>query len=119
MSMYAAAKLYEFFGAASQYQRLEEFSHMELFSLKATDAINIFGGSDPLRIGARLARSLRAAGYDVCFAQGGKTTEAGSVFSAVFAAQFAVMRWIEERRTKRPYILDAGKKLALSDSMIY
>ena len=119
VSMYAAAKLYEYFGASAQYQRLEEFSHMELFSLRARDAVNIFGGSDPLKIGGTLARSLKAAGYESCLAAADRATAVENVFTAVFATQFAVARWIGETRTKRPYILDAGKKLSVSDSMIY
>jgi hypothetical protein len=117
--MYAAAKLYEFFGARAQYQRLEEFSHMELFSLKAGDAVNILGGSDPLRVGRRLSKSLRVAGYPSALASAERPTELESVFDAVFAAQFAMARWLGETGIKRPYIVDAGKKLAISDSMIY
>lgn len=119
VSMYAAAKLYEYFGASARYQRLEEFSHMDLFSLRAGDAINVFGGSDPLNIGGTLAKSLRAAGYESCFAATGGATEAESVFNAIFATQFAVLRWIRKAGIKRPYLLDARKKLAISDSMIY
>jgi fructoselysine-6-P-deglycase FrlB-like protein len=119
VSIYAAAKVYEFFGAKAQYQRLEEFSHMELFSLKAGDAVNVIGGSDPLRIGRSLVKSLRAAGYDSGIAAAERANEIESVFNGVFAVQFAVARWIRETGTKRPYILDAGKKLATSDSMIY
>jgi glucosamine--fructose-6-phosphate aminotransferase (isomerizing) len=118
VSMYAAAKLYEFFGAAAHYQRLEEFSHMELFSLKAGDVINIYGGFDPLKIGKTLAASLRTAGYEAYLAPTDRAAGAESVFNAVFATQFAVLRWIEEARIKRPYLLDS-KKLAVSDSMIY
>ena len=118
VSIYAAAKLYEFFGAAAQYQRLEEFSHMELFSLKAGDAVNIYDGFDPLRMGRRLAGSLKSAGFETFLAS---TRRAGveSVFGAVFATQFAVLRWVQAAKIKRPYLLDAEKKLAISDAMIY
>lgn len=118
VSIYAAAKLYEFFGAAAQYQRLEEFSHMELFSLKAGDAVNIYGGFDPLRMGRRLARSLESAGFQTSLASA-RHTGVGSVFDAVFATQFAVLRWVQAAKIKRPYLLDAEKKLAISDAMIY
>lgn len=118
VSVYAAAKLYEFFGAAAHYQRLEEFSHMELFSLKVGDAVNIYDGFDPLRMGRRLAKSLKSAGYETFLAS---TRLAGveSVFTAVFATQFAVLRWVQATKIKRPYLLDARKKLAISDAMIY
>jgi len=118
ISMYAAAKLYEFFGAKAQYQRLEEFSHMELFSLEANDVVNIYDGFDPLKIAKSLTRSLRAAGYEACLAPSGRAA-VPAVFNAVFATQFAVLHWIEEMKIERPYIVDARKKLATSDSMIY
>lgn len=118
VSMYAAAKLYEFFGAKAQYQRLEEFSHMELFSLDANDAINIYDGFDPSRISGALYRSLKKAGYATGLAPVGQNG-VKSVFLAVFATQFAVLRWVKHSKIKRPYILDAGKKLVTSDSMIY
>ena len=118
VSIYAAAKLYEFFGAKSQYQRLEEFSHMELFSLKPRDAVNIYGGFDPSRIGGSLSISLSKSGF-----QSGVVSLRGSdvdvVMGAIFATQFALLRRIRELKIERPYILDAGKKLAVSDSMIY
>ena len=119
VSMYAAAKLYEFFGASARCQRLEEFSHMELFSLRRNDAVNIFGGSDPLKVGRSLARALRAEGYVTGLVPAASRSEAEDVFRAVFATQFAVLSWVRETRTKRPYLLDAKKKLAVSESMIY
>ena len=118
VSMYAAAKLFEFFGAKAQYQRLEEFSHMELFSLGGRDAVNIYCGFDPSKIAATLSESLRAAGYETGLASFGEAG-VGNVFGAVFATQFAVLRWIKEKKIKRPYLLDAERKLMMSDSMIY
>ncbi len=118
VSMYAAAKLYEFFGAKAQYQRLEEFSHMELFSLDGRDAVNIYDGFDPSRISRILSKSLKTAGYKTGIASAGRSG-VESVFGAVFATQFALLRWIEEAKIKRPYLLDAERKLAISDSMIY
>lgn len=119
VAMYAAAKLYEFFGAPAHYQKLEEFSHMELFSVKRGDAVNVYDGSDPLQIGRALTKSLSTAGYDVGFVSSGKASETAQVFTAVFATQFAVLRWAKETGIKRPHLLDAGRKLAISDSMIY
>lgn len=119
VAMYAAAKLYEFFGAPAHYQRLEEFSHMELFSIRRGDAVNIYDGSDPLQIGRTLTSSLRIAGYDASFVSAGKASETVEVFAALFATQFAVLRWAKEKGIKKPRLLGAGKRLAISDSMIY
>lgn len=119
VSIYAAAKLYEFFGARALCQRLEEFSHMELFSLRRGDAVNIYEGFDPLRIGRGLANSLRKAGYDSALADNDEESKPESVFRAVFATQLAVLRWAGEMKITRPYISGAKEKLRISDSMIY
>lgn len=118
VSMFGEAKLFEFFGAKAQCQRLEEFSHMELFSLGVRDAVNVYDGFDPLRIGKALTSSLKAAGYEAFLAPTGRAGVA-SVFNAVFATQFAVLRWVRETRIRRPYIVGAKEKLMMSDSMIY
>jgi hypothetical protein len=97
----------------------QEIDPPDALSVKNGDAVNVFGGSDPLRIGGNLAKSLSGAGYEACLAHTEGENETESVFNAIFATQFAVKRWIEERKTERPYILDAGSKLAISDAMIY
>ena len=119
ISIYATAKLYEFFGARALCQRLEEFCHMELFSLKTGDAVNIFEGFDPMKIGRTLAKSLADDGYDSSLAATGRLGKSESVFAALFATQLAVLRWARESNMVRPYLSRARRKLALSDSMIY
>lgn len=119
ISIYAAAKLYEVFGARATCQRLEEFSHLELFSLGRRDTVNIYEGFDPLSIGQALAKSLRQAGYDSRLASTVTSNDFERVFAAVFATQFAILRWAGGMRMTRPYLSDAQQKLGISDSMIY
>ena len=40
--MYCAAKFYEILGYDAHYSRIEQFSHMELFSAKKGDTVIIF-----------------------------------------------------------------------------
>lgn len=119
ISIYAAAKLYEVFGARAACQKLEEFSHLELFSLGRKDTVNIYEGFDPLSIGRGLAKSLRHAGYDSNLAATGTSNDFERVFTAVFATQLAVLRWAREMRMTRPHLLGAQEKLRISDRMIY
>ena len=42
VAMYCAAKFYELLGYYAHYERLEQFSHMELFSAKKGDTVVIF-----------------------------------------------------------------------------
>ena len=47
LAMYCAAKFYEVLGYDAHYCRIEQFSHMELFSAKKGDAIIIFEEKNP------------------------------------------------------------------------
>jgi len=119
ISIYAAAKLYEIFGARAACQRLEEFSHMELFSLRRPDVVNIYEGFDPLRIGKALDKSLNQKSYDSRLIPTRGSNDFERVLAATFATQFAVLRWARRARITRPYLSHAEEKLEISDSMIY
>jgi len=118
-AMYAAAKTYEFLGVRAHPQLLEEFSHLELFSLEPADVVNIFSAFDPLEASGRLAMALAREGYrsHVVPHRGASTTE--KLFHAVFATQLSVLRRAGELGLSRPSFLTAERRLAVSDSMIY
>jgi fructoselysine-6-P-deglycase FrlB-like protein len=118
-AMYAAAKTYEFLGARAHPQLLEEFSHLELFSLEPTDLVNIFSAFDPLEASGRLARALAREGYRSHLVPQWGTSTAEKLFHAVFATQLSVLRRAGESGLSRPSFLTAGQRLAVSDSMIY
>ena len=63
LAMYCAAKFYEILGIDAHYCRLEQFSHMELFSAKSGDTAIIF--DEPSSYGRRLENNLRSAGLAV------------------------------------------------------
>jgi len=119
VAMYAAAKAYEFFGVKAHPQLLEEFSHLELFSLGSTDSVNVFAAFDPLGAAARLAKALANYGYEshVIESRGGSERE--RLFHAVFASQLSVLRRAGELRLSKPNFLTDAGRLAVSDSMIY
>ena len=118
-AMYAAAKTYEFLGARAHPQLLEEFSHLELFSLGTADAVNLYSAFDPLGASGRLAERLGGEGYmaKVVPRQGSSRTE--QLFHLVFASQLSVLRRARELGLSEPSFLAAGERLAVSDSMIY
>ena len=119
VSMYAAAKTYEFIGVKAHPQLLEEFSHLELFSLGPSDVVNVFSAFDPLGTSDRLAKALAHQGYEshAVPSRGGSETE--RLFHAVFACQLSVLRRAGELRLSKPNFLAAAGRLAVSDSMIY
>jgi fructoselysine-6-P-deglycase FrlB-like protein len=118
-AIYAAAKTYEFLGAKAHPQLLEEFSHLELFSLGPTDVVNIFSAFDPLEASRRLARALAREGYRSNLVPHRGTSTAEQLFHAVFATQLSVLRRAAESGLSRPSFLTAEHRLAVSDSMIY
>jgi len=63
LAMYAAAKMYEVLGHGTLYQRIEQFSHMELFAVRPGDTVAIF--ESPNRHNQKLALELDAMGVSV------------------------------------------------------
>jgi len=118
-ALYAAAKSYEFFGARAQAQLLEEFSHLELFSLRKRDVVNVFSSADPSRAAERLAGALSERGYRSCLVKSRRANKLEGVFHAIFTTQFAVLEKMRSEGRTSPYFLGSRQKLSLSDSMIY
>ena len=114
--VYGAAKLYELVGSRSQACLLEEFSHMPLFSLTASDTVNVVGSED--RVGERLCDNLEEGGFDSSLVRlRGDRVE--SLYHLVFALQIAAIEAAKKRGLREPYFLGARKKLKISDAMIY
>ncbi|GBC73762.1 Phosphoheptose isomerase [archaeon HR04] len=61
LAVYGSAKLYEVLGARASYCRLEQFCHMEVFSLKEGDKVLILSSEEKARM---LADGLRSNGID-------------------------------------------------------
>ena len=118
-AMYAAAKTYEIVGARAQAELLEEFSHMELFSLSKTDSVNMFSCFDPEGASAKLHRSLSENGYRSHLVPCTGESEVERLFHCVFVAQLAAVEWGRRAGLKRPSFLTAGARLRVSDAMIY
>lgn len=86
IAMYGAAKVFEVLGSKAQYQRTEQFSHMELFSLSRRDLIVIIqsdGKDDPK------AQSLKKLLHERAFTTAAFETRAEtevehSIYSALY-----------------------------------
>ena len=119
IAVYGAAKVYEILGYRAYAEQLEEFSHMELFSLKASDSVIIFSAFDPARIGARLHAALRSRGYVASLLDPHSSNTAETIFYYAFLSQLAPLAKAQARGLSEPYLVGARKKLQVSDSMIY
>jgi glutamine---fructose-6-phosphate transaminase (isomerizing) len=118
-ALYAAAKDYEFLGARAHAELLEEFSHLELFSIGRKDVVNIFSCFDPLGMAPRLAKSLGGAGYRARVVPERGGTKIEQLFHAVFVVQLAVIERAARSGLSEPNFLSSGERLKVSDSMIY
>jgi hypothetical protein len=118
-ALYAAAKTYEFLGTRAHAELLEEFSHLELFSLRKSDVVNVFGCFDPSGVGPRLRRALVERGFQAHLVLPRGSTDVGRLFHSVFVAQIAVLREAETSGLPGLGFLGATDRLQVSDSMIY
>jgi hypothetical protein len=118
-TMYAAAKAYEFLGARAHPQLLEEFSHLDLFSLRPSDAVNVFSAFDPLGASGRLAAALAGGGFRAHVVPELRGSKVERLFHSVFVSQLAVLRRARESGLSKPSFLAARGRLTVSDSMIY
>lgn len=62
VAMYGAAKIFELVGYDAHYERIEQFSHMELFSAKKGDTVIIFEEKNPHNL--TLVKNLRKVGIN-------------------------------------------------------
>jgi len=118
-AMYAAAKTYEFLGARAHPQLLEEFSHLELFSLGQSDVVNIYSAFDPFGASSRLSRALSRRGYKSNIVPKRGNSKIEELFHLVFVSQLSVLRRAGELRLSKPSFLAGDERLSVSDSMIY
>ena len=118
-AIYAAAKTYEFLGAKAHAELLEEFSHLELFSLGPSDVVNVFSAFDPLAESGRLARALARERYKSHVVPARGTSEIEQLFHMVFAIQLSVLRRARGLGLTRPSFFTVHGRLKVSDSMIY
>lgn len=119
IAMYAQSKTHEFLGAKAHAELLEEFSHLELFSLKKNDCVDVIGCFDPSGTGRSLCRALSRKRYEAHLIVPEGTTEVEQLFHSVFAIQTAVLREARVSGLVAPRFLDAKDGLEISDAMIY
>ena len=118
-AMYAAAKTYEFTGARAQPELLEEFSHLELFTLGKFDSVNSFSCFDPLGMSSRLSEVLGECGYVAHVIPCRGDSDAERLFHAVFTSQLAITERAKGIGLSKPRFLSAAGRLRASDYMIY
>jgi len=116
VAMYCAAKFYEILGNDVHYSRIEQFSHMELFSAKKGDTVIIFEEKNPHT--KQLGRNLKNVGINVVHPDVPKEKLAQVVY-CIFFSQLISLNEAKKKRKKECHFVTAEKIRDVSNRMIY
>jgi hypothetical protein len=114
--MYAAAKLYEVFGLDAHYERIEQFSHMGLFSAKKGDTVIIFEKTN--KHNKQLSLELKRLGLSV-FNPSTDSDEISQVVFYTFVSQLIALNQAKRKNLKDCYFITKKKIRNASSAMIY
>ena len=119
VSVYNAAKVYELLGTKAHAEALEEFSHLELFTLRGTDHVNVRSCFDTMRKGETLRDELTRGGYSASLIKTYSGSPHEQLFHGIFVAQLSVLKRAETLGLSEPRFLNGKERLRVSDAMIY
>ncbi|KFM19439.1 hypothetical protein AAA799P11_00763 [Marine Group I thaumarchaeote SCGC AAA799-P11] len=116
IAMFCAAKFYEVMGYDVQYCRIEQFSHMELFSVKRGDTVIIFEEKNTHN--RQLAKNLKKIGINVIHPNlpSGKISQ---ILYCTFFSEFLALNEAKRKRKKDCHFVTAKKIRNVSNQMIY
>ncbi len=117
VAMYSAAKLYEILGMEAYYERLEQFSHMELFSAKKGDTVVIL--EEKTAHNAELKKALKKVGFNVIHPDPKTTNKVAQFLFYTFLFQLVPLIMAKKKHQKDCHFVTAKKLRAASDKMIY
>ena len=116
LAMYCAAKFYEVLGYDVHYSRLEQFSHMELFSIKKGDTVIIFEEKNPHNL--QLGKNLRKIGINVIHPLIPED-KISQMLYCTFFSQLIVLIEAQKKQQKECHFVTAKKIRNVSNKMIY
>ncbi|MCV0400517.1 MAG: SIS domain-containing protein [Nitrosopumilus sp.] len=116
IAMYCAAKFYEILGYDVHYSRIEQFSHMELFSAKKGDTVIIFEEKNPHT--KQLEKNLKKVGINVIHPSL-PSEKLSQVIFCIFFSQFLSLYEAKKKRKKECHFVTAKKIREVSNQMIY
>ena len=117
ISMYFAAKLYEVLGIAAQYEHIEQFSHMGLFSAKKGDTVFIFDENSSYN--TKLKQNLTNVGMNVIHPVANTKDKIAQICFYTFLSQFVSLFYAKKFNQKQCYFVIAKNLRNASSKMIY
>ncbi len=116
LAMYCAAKFYELVGYDAHYSRIEQFSHMELFSAKKGDTVIIFEEKNIHN--KELEKNLKKIGLNVIHPNI-PSEKISQMLYCTFFSQFLSLFEAKKKRQKDCHFVIEKKIRHVSDQMIY
>jgi len=117
LAMYAAAKFYEILGIDAHYERIEQFSHMGLFSIKPRDTVIIFEDKNSHNI--HLTKNLKKLGLQVIQPILVDNNKISQFLFFTFISQIVPLLDAKKKRKKDCHFVTAKKIRMVSNNMIY
>ena len=117
IAMYAAAKFYEVLGIDAHYERIEQFLHMGLFSVKQGDTVIIFEEKNSHN--SRIIKNLKKLGLNVFQPNGIPKDKISQIIFFTFFSQLTPLFFAKKNHQKECYFVSAKKLRAASSNMIY
>jgi glucosamine 6-phosphate synthetase-like amidotransferase/phosphosugar isomerase protein len=117
IAMYAAAKFYEVLGIDAHYERIEQFLHMGLFSVKQGDTVIIFEEKNSHN--SRITKNLKKLGLNVFQPKGISKDKISQIIFFTFFSQLTPLFFAKKNHQKECYFVSAKKLRAASSNMIY
>jgi len=116
LAIYGCAKVYEVLGMKAQHAMLEQFCHMELFSIKKNDAILILSHDNKTK---GLSAKLVDDGYNAfMFKPKGKTLEENLLYYSILL-QLIVLYNAKRLKLDECYFITNDRLRKASSSLIY
>lgn len=116
VAMYCAAKFYEILGYDVHYSRMEQFSHMELFSAKKGDTVIIF--EEKNSHSKQLGKNLKKIGINLVHPNMPSDKISQVIFCILFS-QLISLYEAKRKRKKECHFVTAKNIRNVSNQMIY
>ncbi|MEJ2260843.1 MAG: SIS domain-containing protein [Nitrosopumilaceae archaeon] len=117
IAMYCAAKFYELLGYDAYYERIEQFSHMELFSAKKNDTVIIFEQKNAHN--TQLLKNLKKVGLNPIIPIFNSKNKISLIIFYIYFSQLLPLFEAKKLHKKDCNFVLAKKLRKVSDNMIY
>ncbi len=117
IAMFCAAKLQEVLGSDVRYERIEQFSHMGLFSSRKGDTVIIFEKQN--KHNKKLVKQIKKCGLHPIIIDPPTNNPIGQVIFFILVSEFLSLHLAKIKNRKECFFVEEKKLRNASSSMIY